>query len=132
MRYRPLTQFITAAALIGLLALLGTLQWRWLGQISEDERTRMRTTLDAQVREFTQDFDRELTRAYFWLQADRTGGPGVASAASTAHFQRWFASAPEARIVSAIYTVTLPPDAGSAPPTLSARPASARAEERSL
>ncbi len=120
MRYRPSTQFIVAVALIGLLALLGTLQWRWLGQISEDERTRMRATLDAQVREFTQDFDRELTRAYFWLQLDRTAGPGVATADSTAHFQRWFASAPEARIVSAIYTVTLPSDADAAPPTLSA------------
>lgn len=119
MRQRPSTQFIVAGALVSLLLLLGTLQWRWLGQISADERERMLANVGSQVREFTQDFDRELTRAYFWLQADRTGGPHVASADSTAHFQRWFASAPEARIVSTIYTITLPPDAATAPPTLS-------------
>jgi len=99
------------ALLAGLLALLGSLQWRWLGQISDDERERKMATLGSQVREFTQDFDRELTRAYFWLQMDRSGPPGVAPAASTAHFQRWFTSAPEARIVSDIYTVTLPTQA---------------------
>jgi signal transduction histidine kinase len=112
MRHRPSTQFIVAGALLGLLLLLGTLQWRWLGQISTDERERMLANVAGQVREFTQDFDRELTRAYFWLQVDRSGPPGVAAADSTGHFQRWFASAPEARLISAVYTVTLPQRTG--------------------
>lgn len=107
MRQRPSTQFIVAGALVSLLLLLGTLQWRWLGQISADERERMLANVGSQVREFTQDFDRELTRAYFWLQVDRSGPPGLAAPDSTAHFQRWFASAPEARLISAVYTVTL-------------------------
>jgi signal transduction histidine kinase len=109
MRHRPSTQFIVAGALVSLLLLLGTLQWRWLGQISADERERMLANVEGQVREFTQDFDRELTRAFFWLQVDRSGPPGIAPADSTAHFQRWFSSAPEARLIAAVYTVTLQP-----------------------
>ena len=109
MQYRSTTQLVVAGALIGLIVVLGTLQWRWLGQISADERERMLANVGNQVREFTQDFDRELTRAYFWLQVDRSGPPGVAAPDSTAHFQRWFSSAPEARLVSAVYTVTLGP-----------------------
>src|SRR5690606_1849495 len=110
MRYRPSTQLIVIGTLAGLLLLLGTLQWRWLGQISADERERMMSSLRSQVREFTQDFDRELTRAYFWLQMDRSG-LGLTPANSTAHFDRWFSSAPDAGIISAIYTVTVTHDA---------------------
>lgn len=113
MSYRPSVQLVVAGVLSGLLLLLGTLQWRWLGQISADERERMQATLGSQLREFTQDFDRELTRAYFWLQVDRTATPGVASLDSTQHFQRWFTSAPDPQIVSRIYTVNLPHEPGS-------------------
>lgn len=112
MRHRPSTQLIVIGALAGLLVLLGTLQWRWLGQISVDERERMMSSLGSQVRELTQDFDREITRAYFWLQMDRSGPFGVSPANSTAHFERWFSSAPDARIVSDIYTVTVTHAAG--------------------
>ncbi len=107
MRHRPSTQLIVIGVLAGLLVLLGTLQWRWLGRISADERERMTTSLRWKVRELTQDFDRELTRAYFWLQMDRSGPFGVTPVKSTAHFDRWFTSAPDARIVAAIYTVTI-------------------------
>jgi two-component system, OmpR family, sensor histidine kinase SenX3 len=113
MRYRPSVQLVVAGVLAGLLLLLGTLQWRWLGQISADERERMQTALGSQLREFTQDFDRELTRAYFWLQVDRTATPGIASHDSTQHFQRWLTSAPDPQIVSRIYTVNLPDDPAS-------------------
>lgn len=109
MRYRPTTQLVVAGALIGLIVVLGTLQWRWLGQISADQRERMLASVGSQVREFTRDFDRELTRAYFWLQVDRSGPAGVAAPDSTGHFQRWFTTAPEARLISAVYTVTLVP-----------------------
>ena len=38
--------FVIAAALLGLIALLATLQYRWLGQISDAERDRMTATLN--------------------------------------------------------------------------------------
>src|SRR5206468_11894465 len=56
----PLALF--AAALLGLIALLATLQYRWLGRISDAERERMRASLNARASEFAQDFDRELTQ----------------------------------------------------------------------
>jgi two-component system, OmpR family, sensor histidine kinase SenX3 len=53
-----------AAATLGvLLALLAFLQYRWLGQVSDGERQRMRATLEARARDFAADFDGELSRA---------------------------------------------------------------------
>lgn len=96
-----------AGVLAALLLVLASLQWRWLGQISADERERMQRSLRTQVTQFTQEFDRELTRAYFWLQMDRGAMAGSAAAASTGHFQRWFATAPHPALVSAIYVATI-------------------------
>ena len=64
----PLALF--AAALLGLIALLATLQYQWLGRISDAERERMRASLNARASEFAQDFDRELTRAFLLFQID--------------------------------------------------------------
>ena len=36
-----LPMFVLAGGLLGLIVLLATLQYRWLGQISEAERARM-------------------------------------------------------------------------------------------
>ena len=100
---------VLASVLAALLLALAALQWRWLGQISADERDRMQTSLRTQVTQFTQEFDRELTRAYFWLQADRGASPGVtAPVDSVGHFQRWFASAPHPDMVRQIYVVSVP------------------------
>ncbi len=100
---------VLASVLAALLLALASLQWRWLGQISTDERDRMQTSLRTQVTQFTQEFDRELTRAYFWLQADRGASPGVTAAHdSVGHFQRWFSSAPHPGLVRQIYVVSVP------------------------
>lgn len=110
---------VLASVLAALLLSLAWLQWRWLGQISADERDRMQTSLRAQVTQFTQEFDRELTRAYFWLQADRGATPGVTTPSdSVGHFQRWFASAPHPQLVKQIYVVSLPPDGTAAPASI--------------
>ena len=97
---------LLAGVLAALLLVLASLQWRWLGQISADERDRMQASLRSQVGQFTQEFDRELTRAYFWLQADR--GPNVTAPASVGHFQRWFSTAPQPDLVRAIHVVSVP------------------------
>ena len=62
--------FAVAAALLGLIALLATLQYRWLGRISDAERERMTATLNARADAFAQDFDRELTLAYMLFQVE--------------------------------------------------------------
>jgi signal transduction histidine kinase len=106
---------VLAGVLAVLLLVLGTLQWRWLGQISANERDRMRASLRSRVEDFTEEFDRELTRAYFWLQVDRGSAPGVAAADSTGHFQRWFSTAPHPDLVRSIHVVSVQPSvAGTA------------------
>ena len=41
--------FVVAAALLGLIVLLATLQYRWLGQVSAAERERMKANLAARA-----------------------------------------------------------------------------------
>lgn len=54
--------------LLGLLGLLATLQYRWLGQISEGERERLQRTVKTDTERFAQDFNREIQNAYFNFQ----------------------------------------------------------------
>ncbi len=56
--------------LLGLLALLATLQYRWLGRISDGERTRLQNHLQIDTRRFAEDFNREIQNAYFNFQLD--------------------------------------------------------------
>ncbi|MDQ4121801.1 MAG: HAMP domain-containing histidine kinase [Acidobacteriota bacterium] len=53
-----------------LLGVLATLQYRWLGEISAAERERMQARLQTDVRRFAQDFNGEMTKAFFSFQLD--------------------------------------------------------------
>jgi signal transduction histidine kinase len=66
-------QLMAGAILTALLALLATLQYRWLGEVGEAEAARMRDGLRTRAADFTLDFDRELTQIYVAVHAD----PGV-------------------------------------------------------
>lgn len=56
--------------LLGLLVLLATLQYRWLGQISDAERERLQRTVEADTARFAEDFNREIHNAYFNFQLE--------------------------------------------------------------
>ncbi|HXT71168.1 MAG TPA: HAMP domain-containing sensor histidine kinase [Vicinamibacterales bacterium] len=62
-RRLPLALLAPVSLLI-LVVALGALQYRWVGQVSEAEREQMKQSLDRRSREFAEDFDRELGRAY--------------------------------------------------------------------
>ncbi len=47
-----------------LLAVLATLQYRWIAQLSEAERARLKEGLDQAAAGYCEDFDREIARAY--------------------------------------------------------------------
>ncbi len=105
-RFRP-PLAVVALALLGLIVLLAVLQYHWLGQISEAERSERRATLAAGAREFAQDFDREITRAYLLFQAD---GPIAPSSSDdemvrrfAARYDRWQASARFPRLIKEFY-----------------------------
>jgi hypothetical protein len=61
---------IVVAALLGLLGLLATLQYSWLGQISDGERERLQKLVQSDTVRFAEDFNREIQNAYFNFQID--------------------------------------------------------------
>ncbi|MDQ3180388.1 MAG: HAMP domain-containing histidine kinase [Acidobacteriota bacterium] len=63
---------LVAIGLFGLLVLLATLQYQWLGQISQAERERLERNLQTDTQRFAEDFNREMQSAYFNFQLDDT------------------------------------------------------------
>ncbi len=57
-------------ALFGLLVLLASLQYRWVEQIGDSERTRLTTRLKDDTLRFAEDFNREIQSVYFAFQLD--------------------------------------------------------------
>jgi len=55
---------LAPVSLVILVVALGALQYRWVGQVSEADRAQLKQSLDRRAREFADDFDRELGRAY--------------------------------------------------------------------
>ena len=108
-RFR-LPMVVVAVALLGLIALLGTLQYRWLGRISDAEREHMRATLNTRTSGFAQDFDGELTRAYLLFQVDPQAA-GTLESRIALRYDRWQATARYPRIIKEVYSV----DGASAP-----------------
>jgi signal transduction histidine kinase len=100
-----LPMYLVAVALLGLMAVLATLQYRWLGRISEDERDRRSAALDAQATGFAQDFDRELTRAYLLFQWEPTPDVENLAARVAGRYERWQATARFPRLIRDVYLV---------------------------
>jgi signal transduction histidine kinase len=98
--------FVVAAALLGMIAVLATLQYRWLGKISDAERERMTANLGAHAAAFAQEFDRELTRAYVTFQLDPAPETDNLAARLTARHDRWMASARHPRMIKEIYVAS--------------------------
>src|SRR3954464_6132428 len=90
---------VIAGALLGLIVLLATLQYRWLGQISGAERDRMTATLNTRAAAFGQDVDREVTRAYLLFQLDPLSQDQGTAAALLARYDRWQATARFPRMI---------------------------------
>ncbi|MBV9959192.1 MAG: hypothetical protein JO360_12265, partial [Acidobacteria bacterium] len=67
-KQRPPKMLLLVAVMLVLLALLATLQYRWLGQVSEGERERMQASVSVGAARFSQDFNREITRAFLSFQ----------------------------------------------------------------
>jgi hypothetical protein len=98
-----------AAALLGLIAVLATLQYRWLGRVSDAERERATATLEARAAAFARDFDRELTLAYTLFQfetPDAFGaapGEGAPGERLAARHDRWRSRARDPRLIQDVY-----------------------------
>ncbi len=98
-------QLLVAAVLVVLLGVLGTLQYRWLGAVSEAERERMRTSLRTRATDIGREFNGELTRIYAAFRADIAGLDAEPAKALAEAYTRWRTSAPHPDLVKAIYLV---------------------------
>ena len=96
-------QLLAAAILLVLLAVLATLQYRWLGEVSEAERERMRASLRTRASDFTQEFDGELTRTYLAFQVGSEQLDGDAAAALADAYARWQSTTRIPGLVRAVY-----------------------------
>ena len=85
-RRRLLLALLWPTALVVLVGVLAFFQYRWLGQVSEADRERQRTTLNQRAREFAADFDREIGRVYNAMQYDQ-----AANADATIAFAKRYA-----------------------------------------
>jgi two-component system sensor histidine kinase SenX3 len=101
--------FVLAATLLGLIALLATLQYRWLGQISAAERERMRVNLTTRTDAFAMDVDRELTRAYLTYQLDPMQDDAALASRLAARHERWQGTARYPRLVKDVFVATRQP-----------------------
>jgi signal transduction histidine kinase len=101
--------FVVALALLGLIGVLATLQYRWLGRISEAERDRLRVTLETGAAAFAQDFDGELTRGYLLFQTDPLDDADDQPARFAARYDRWHATSKFPRLISRFYVFTPEP-----------------------
>jgi two-component system, OmpR family, sensor histidine kinase SenX3 len=95
--------FVVAAALVGLMALLATLQYQWLGRITAAERESRRSTLNSRTTAFASDFDKELTLAYMLFQVepmlDVSGPADDLSSRFAVRYDRWQAASRFPRLI---------------------------------
>lgn len=90
-----------AGLLLASLAALAALQWRWIGEVSALDRQRLHSSLIGAGARFTEDFDREVTRAFLtFLPAD---GPADPRQRVVSQLERWQDEAPYPGLISELY-----------------------------
>jgi signal transduction histidine kinase len=103
---KPAWRIGFVVALLGLLVTLATLQYRWLGQVSVGERERMHASLITGAERFSQDFNREITRAFSTFQLGSEGPDRNVSADIAERYDTWQKSAPSPGLIKTVYFIT--------------------------
>ena len=93
---------VSLAVLTAALIILGTLQYRWIGDLANAERERMRTGLEFAAHHFSDDFDHELTRMFLAFQLPM---PDATADHLLHRYDEWSAAARDPKIVRAVYFV---------------------------
>lgn len=88
-----------AGLLLALLALLATLQYRWLGEVSQLEGERMEAAIQAAAEGFATELDREVTRAFLQFFPPRQREPAPLGPHYAAALEQWRETAPYPRLV---------------------------------
>src|SRR5262245_30327980 len=102
MKFRR-TPVLAGGLLLGLLALLAVLQLRWLDEMARSEGSRLRASASGRAIQLERDFDREIGRAYFWLQVATRSDPAAAWPEFAAAYDAWKRLAPHWKILGDVY-----------------------------
>lgn len=101
------SQIVLATILLLLLPSLAALQYRWLGQLSENTQKQMKAGLRETAARISEDFDREITEAHAaFLPAFKVGEEDL-QGRYAACYARWRESARYPRLVKAVYLAEL-------------------------
>lgn len=92
-----------AAAIVVLLPTLAWLQYSWLDQVADADRNRRERTVRTAAAQLAQEFDLELSKALFALQADSTILEPRSWPAYAERYGSWSSSAANPRMVHSIY-----------------------------
>ena len=100
-------QFLLMAIFLSiLLVVLGTLQYRWLGQVSDGELGQMRAYLNATANQIAREFDHQLTDAYNAFYPELLSG-GIQDGTSYANqYIRWTSGAQYPNLIKNIWLAT--------------------------
>jgi hypothetical protein len=97
---------VGALLLLVTLGLLGALQYRWLREVADAQRTRMRSDAALRALAIGQDFDREITRAFLSLPLDgRDGRLARRATAYAARFEEFERASRQRGLVKHVYLV---------------------------
>jgi len=105
---------VVIAALLVLLPVLAVLQYRWIGQLSEDERQRLSQTLTTATNHVAQDVTLEAVRLYLTFQIqEKPAAENTASAAGFAgpiadRYAQWNGTSTHPQVVKRIFLVNAP------------------------
>src|SRR5688572_683424 len=80
------------------LAVLATLQYRWIDRVSEAERQRMHANIDFAARRFAQDLTAELEQLFDIFGEPNRGEPGE-------RYDEWLRVAAHPRLLETVYVV---------------------------
>lgn len=87
------------------LLLLAAVQYQLVSQVSQGERERMRESTRLGTLRFSEDFDRELARAYFSFRMDVTTLRERAWGRYAQRYVHWVTSAPYPKLVKSVFLV---------------------------
>lgn len=105
MRYKPSPILIVLVLLMALLGILATLQYRWIGQVTESERTRLQASLQSDAAHLAEDFDREITRIFLAFQMEAVPLNRQAWKAYAERYHQWSVTSPYPDLVDQVYVV---------------------------
>jgi signal transduction histidine kinase len=99
--------------LVILLAILASLQYVWSGEVSAEERHRMKFTQYSAGASFSDDFDREVARAFLFFHPVSGEAGDARLDRVVRQYDRWMAEAPWPRLVRDVFLIRPAADGGS-------------------